>query len=85
VTKKNAPATSAKAHRKRDNLLTIFAFIDAHPSLSQGAVVEHFKTSTTALLFTQSTLSRKVKDRASLERLLRWSLMMMTTTTGWHN
>jgi hypothetical protein len=63
--KKDAPATSAKA--KHDNLtlhdwMTVFAFIDAH--MPQAQVVTHFKTrQDSALVFDQSTLSRKLKER----------------------
>jgi hypothetical protein len=72
---KEQPATSAKQQvdAKRDNLtlqdwLTVFAFIDDHPSLGQSAVVAHFKgRAEGALVFTQSTLSRKLKTRPELE------------------
>jgi hypothetical protein len=69
------PATSAKIapSKKRDNLtlhdwMTVFAFIDTHPTLSQEAIVEHFKSKVNgALIFTQSTMSRKIKQRKDLE------------------
>jgi hypothetical protein len=72
---KDSPATSAKtvATETHENLtlhdwMTVFAFIDAHPALGQTAVVEHFKSKAVgALVFTQSTLSRKLKDRTKLE------------------
>jgi hypothetical protein len=62
---KDRPKTSAKsaATHQCDNLtlqdwLTIFAFIDAHPTLSQERVVDHFSSlEKGALKFTQSTLS----------------------------
>ena len=41
--------------------LTVFAYVDAHPSVSQIEVVKHFRTlKTGALLFSQSTLSWKL-------------------------
>lgn len=71
----NQTKTSARpaASNKRDNLtlhdwMTVLAYVDDHPSATQASVVEHFKSrSQGALLFSQSALSRKVKDRNSLE------------------
>ena len=67
--------TSAKsvAIKQRDNLtlrdwLTIFAFIDAHPTLSQEHVVDHFSSlEKGALKFTQSTWQ------------LAWQLLHLST------
>jgi hypothetical protein len=75
VVDKDPPKTSAKTKpsTKRDNLTLfdwacIFSYIDEHPDVSQGDVVNHFRTLRDgALVFTQSTLSRKLKDRAKLE------------------
>ena len=59
--------------QKRLNLtlhdwLTVFAFIDSHPDMSQENVVTYFKTRAEgALYFDQSTLSRKLKNRFELE------------------
>ena len=70
---KDRPKTSAKPAKTRENLtlsdwLTVFAFIDSHPSHSQGKVVRHFSERIDgALIFKQSTLSRKIKMRATLE------------------
>jgi hypothetical protein len=48
--------------------VTVFAFIDAHSALSQDAVVEHFKVKAIgALVFTQSMLSCKLRDRTKLD------------------
>ena len=73
---KDRPETSAKsAVTKQHNNLTlqdwlvIFAFIDAHPTLSQEQVVDHFSSlEKGALKFTQSTLSCKIKQRPDLEK-----------------
>ena len=73
---KDAPATSAKQQNtsSRENLtlhdwLTVFAYIDEHPTTSQADVVQHFATKHTgALVFTQSTLSRKLKTHTNLEQ-----------------
>ena len=71
---KDAPKTSAKQEsRSRQNLtladwLTVFKFMDAHPHLSQGQVVDHFSNCTNgALVFQQCTLSRKLAQRTELE------------------
>jgi hypothetical protein len=67
---KDGPETSAKSATTKqcDNLtlqdwLTVFAFINAHPTLSQKRVVDHFSfLKKGALKFTQSTLSCKIKQ-----------------------
>ncbi|KAH7925285.1 DDE-domain-containing protein [Leucogyrophana mollusca] len=72
---KNMPATSMKPKqtKRHENLtfhdwLTVFAYIDSHPDVSQGDIAEHFRTRAEgALLFMQSTLSRKLKQRAEVE------------------
>ena len=49
--------------------MTAFQYIDAHPDLPRGCVVQYFKTKPQdALEFTQATLSRKLKDRQQLEQ-----------------
>ncbi|KIK14395.1 hypothetical protein PISMIDRAFT_80063, partial [Pisolithus microcarpus 441] len=66
---KDAPATSAQPiiHASCENLtlndlFTVFAYIDLHPTLLQASVVDHFKTLPSgALIFTQSTLPHKLK------------------------
>ena len=71
----NAPKTSAKPNKKshRENLtlhdwLTVFTYVDAHPNMVQGDIVRHFATCIEgALIFTQSTLSQKVKSRDQLQ------------------
>ena len=71
----NRPETSAKstATTRCDNLtlkdwLTVFAFIDTHPTLSQERVVDHFSSlENGALKFTQSTLSCKIKQWPDLK------------------
>jgi hypothetical protein len=72
----DTPATSAQpaAHTAaRQNLtlndwLTVFAYIDAHPAISQCDIVNHFKSlQSGALIFTQLTLSRKLKECSTLE------------------
>jgi hypothetical protein len=69
------PKTSARPPQKdhRDNLtladwILVFRYIDDHPLDSQQQIVNYFSTrSEGALLFNQSTLSRKLKQRSNLE------------------
>jgi len=72
---KDAPKTSAKpaAQLTQQNLtladwLTVLKYVDEHPLVPQGDVVEHFKTKIDgALHFTQSSLSRTTRKRSELE------------------
>jgi len=72
---KDAPKTSAKRKEsgRREHLtladwLTVFAFIDTHPLLSQGEVVKYFANRADGvLIFSQSALSRKLDQRQELE------------------
>ena len=72
---KDAPKTSAMQSEKagRENLtlsdwLTVLNFLDDHPSMSQGDIVSYFKTKADgALHFTQSSLSRKIRQKKVLE------------------
>ena len=59
---------------KRENLtlldwMTVYAYVDTLPQpIHQGRVVRYFATRPEgALLFTQSTLSRKLRDRSEME------------------
>ncbi|KIJ26725.1 hypothetical protein M422DRAFT_272186 [Sphaerobolus stellatus SS14] len=69
--KKDVPKSSAiqPAQKGRKNLtlhdwLTVFQWIDEHPNVNQSKIVEHFATlQEGALIFTQSTLSRKLQSR----------------------
>jgi hypothetical protein len=68
----NSSAKRAKTMSKRENLtlsdwLIVFAFIDNHPSLSQDQVRHFSEKADGALIFKQSTLSRKIKMQATLE------------------
>jgi hypothetical protein len=49
--------------------MTVFAFVDQHPRMTQGDIVKHFASkSDGALIFMQCTLSRKVKSWEDLAR-----------------
>ena len=64
-----APATSAISTKSCqcknltvNDWLTVFAFIDTHPGISQTSVCDHFHSLLDgALKFNQATLSRKLK------------------------
>ena len=71
----DGPATSAKPieAKKRDNLtlndwLLVLEWVASHPNVPQDEVVAHFRTrKEDALLFSQSTLSRKIKQHEELK------------------
>ena len=61
------PATSRKNLTLAD-WLTVYAYVDQHPTAKQGDVVRHFATlESGALIFDQSTLSRKLRERPDME------------------
>ena len=63
-----APEGEQRSNLTLHDWLMVFAFIDTHPDMSQDAIVEHFKGHHNgALIFTQSTLSQKIRDRKKLE------------------
>ncbi|KAG1808499.1 hypothetical protein EV424DRAFT_1279281, partial [Suillus variegatus] len=73
---KDAPTTSAQpppAKHLRRNLtladwITVYAYVDEHPTANQSDIVKHFETHPTgALIFNQSTLSRKLQQRSKME------------------
>jgi hypothetical protein len=73
---KDAPATSAqppppkhpRQHLTLADWITVYAYVDKHPTASQGDIVKHFGTLPTgALIFNQSTLSRKLRQRSGME------------------
>jgi hypothetical protein len=75
--KKNTPKSSAQPTQAkgRQNLtlhdwMTVFAYVNTLPKgFNQADVVNHFASLPTgALVFAQSTLSRKLKAREELER-----------------
>ena len=73
---KETPKTSARPieKRRRENLTlfdwkTVYAYVDTLPHpINQGKVVRYFATGPEGtLLFTQPTLSRKLKERLEME------------------
>jgi hypothetical protein len=79
---KDAPRTSAQLSKtsSRQNLtlsdwMTVYSYVDSHPNVAQADIVCHFNTlATGALIFNQSTLSRKLCNCSKMVR----SLMSMT-------
>ena len=73
IKQKEEAATSATTATQRRNLtlqdwMMVFSFVDLHPGIDQCTVVKHFATKTEgALIFNQSTLSRKLQTRSQLE------------------
>ncbi|KAI6001166.1 hypothetical protein EDD15DRAFT_2150146, partial [Pisolithus albus] len=75
VANRDSPKSSAQPLQARKHgiltlhdWMTVFMYVDAHPGISQDAVVQHFKTCPEGtLIFDQSTLSRKLRDRQKLE------------------
>ena len=72
---KETPKSSARPSKAKcenltlSNWMTVYAYVDTlPPPINQGQVVNHFATKPKgALLFTQSTLSRKLQQRAEME------------------
>ncbi|OJA15557.1 hypothetical protein AZE42_08176 [Rhizopogon vesiculosus] len=64
-----AAHTAARQNLTLNDWLTVFAYIHAHPTISQCDIVNHFfkNLQSGTLIFTQSTLSRKLKERSTLE------------------
>ncbi|KIK77214.1 hypothetical protein PAXRUDRAFT_167499 [Paxillus rubicundulus Ve08.2h10] len=71
----NVPATSIQLPQQTSlqNLtlsdwLSVYAYIDAHPGVSQANIVDHFQTCHEgALIFNQSTLSHKLRECPKME------------------
>ncbi|GAA5933011.1 uncharacterized protein JCM15063_002269 [Sporobolomyces koalae] len=70
----NSTTHATTAHRSRSQLtvqdwLTVFDWMDQHPSITQPAVVRHFETLQPGqgrLVFSQSSLSRKLAQKEEL-------------------
>ncbi|KIK76363.1 hypothetical protein PAXRUDRAFT_170167, partial [Paxillus rubicundulus Ve08.2h10] len=67
------PRTSAQTPTPWQNLMLsdwmhVYSFADAHPTVTQAQIVQHFSSlKTDALLFDQSTLSRKLWEHPKME------------------
>jgi hypothetical protein len=63
--------TGHRSNRTAGDWLEVFDWYDRHPGISQGKVVEHFKTRSKkeggSLTFDQSTFSKNLKRRKELE------------------
>lgn len=71
----NAPKSSVKKpETSRENLtlhdwLTVLRYVESHPDMTQMQVVDYFRCRKEgALIFTQSTLSRKLQEHAALKQ-----------------
>jgi len=71
----NGPRTSAQLPKASScqnltlsNWMDVYSYVDSHPNASQADIVWHFSTlATGALVFDQSTLSRKLQDHPKME------------------
>lgn len=71
---KDTPKSSAKkTETSHTNLtlhdwLTVIRYVESHPDMTQLQIVDYFRSRKEgALIFTQSTLSRKLHERAELK------------------
>jgi hypothetical protein len=61
--------TKSRVHLTLHDWMSVFAYMDKHPKMTQTAVVQHFATlSSDRLKFDQATLSRKLRERPVLEQ-----------------
>ncbi|KAI6095488.1 hypothetical protein F5141DRAFT_1013256 [Pisolithus sp. B1] len=72
----DAPATSAQKlastssciHLTLSDWISVYSFVDAHPHMTQLDIVQHFAAlKSGALIFNQTTLSRKLRDCPKME------------------
>ena len=62
------PKTSSRPNLTLSDWMTVYSYADSHPDCTQADIVRHFSTLVTgALIFDQSTLSRKLRDRPKME------------------
>lgn len=62
------PTCSSRQNLTLSDWMMVYSFIDSHPNVTQAEIVEHFKSlKSGALVFTQSTLSRKLRERPKME------------------
>ena len=62
------PKTSSRQNLTLSDWMTVYSYVDLYPNVSQADIVRHFSTlATGALVFDQSTLSRKLRDRTKME------------------
>ena len=67
-TSAQAPKTSSRLNLTLSDWMTVYAYVDSHPDLTQTDIVWHFSSLPTgALIFDQSTLSRKLRNRPQME------------------
>lgn len=62
------PKTSSRQNLTLSDWMTVYSYVDLYPNVSQADIVRHFSTlATGALVFDQSTLSRKLRDCTKME------------------
>ncbi|KIK15976.1 hypothetical protein PISMIDRAFT_16120 [Pisolithus microcarpus 441] len=61
-------STSSRIHLTLSDWISVYSFVDAHPHMTQLDIVRHFAAlKTGALIFNQTTLSRKLRDHPKME------------------
>ncbi|KAG2067900.1 hypothetical protein BDR04DRAFT_1158532 [Suillus decipiens] len=64
----SSSSSSSRQNLTLSDWMTVYSFIDSHPHATQAKIVNHFKSlKSGALVFTQSTLSRKLRERPKME------------------
>ena len=62
------PKASSHQNLTLSDWLIVYSYVDSHPDVPQADIVQHFGSLPTgALVFTQSTLSRKLWDCPKME------------------
>jgi hypothetical protein len=67
-TSAQSPEGSSRQNLTLSDWMSVYSYVDMHHNVPQAQVVQHFKSlESGALIFTQSTLSRKLRERPEME------------------
>ncbi|KIK13080.1 hypothetical protein PISMIDRAFT_119583, partial [Pisolithus microcarpus 441] len=78
------PATSSRQNLTLSDWMTVYSYVDSHPNASQVDIVRHFSSlATGALLFDQSTLSWKLRDRLKMEARIDTNPLALSSKRPW--
>ncbi|KAF9222121.1 DDE-domain-containing protein [Gyrodon lividus] len=71
------PITSSCTNLTLADWLSVYAYIDSHPGVKQASIVQHFHSlQKGALLFDQSTLSRKLRQQPKIQAHVERALVL---------
>ncbi|KAF9224586.1 DDE-domain-containing protein [Gyrodon lividus] len=71
------PITSSRTNLTLADWLSVYAYIDSHPGVNQASIVQHFRSlQKGALLFDQSTLSRKLRQWPKIQAYVERALVL---------